>query len=108
MGADTARKSHDKRENTMKEILYNYEEFKNKVNATSPVHHSAKVKARDGVIYKLVFRLYGVDKNNTHIIIFEMQKITSSANVEEQQKEYERFVQKYAKPLGSTEGAWVQ
>ncbi len=107
MGADTTRKSHNKRENAMKEILYNYEEFKNNVDKTKPIHHSAKIKTRNGFFYKLIFRLYGVNKNNSNIIIFEAQKTSTFADIEQQQKEYLNFVEKYAKPLGSTEGALV-
>ncbi|MEM3536679.1 MAG: hypothetical protein QXF44_02760 [Candidatus Bathyarchaeia archaeon] len=91
----------------MKEILYNYEEFKNNVDTTKPIHHSAKIKTRNGFFYQLIFRLYGVNKNNSNIIIFEAQKTSTFADPEQQQKEYLNFVEKYAKPFGSTEGALV-
>jgi hypothetical protein len=94
----------------MKEIVYDIEEFKARVDESKPLHHCAKCKSVDkyGVFYRIVFRIYGIDKKNGHIIIFEAQKRASVAEVQQHQKRYERFVEKYAEPLGSTEGMWIQ
>ncbi len=92
----------------MKEILYRYEEFKQRVDTAKPIHHAAKRKTKDGFFYTLIFRLYGLDKTNAHIIIFEAQANTTAADLERQPSQYRKFVEKYAKPLGSTEGAWIQ
>jgi hypothetical protein len=93
----------------MKEIIYDIEEFKAKVDKTKPLHHCAMRKSIDqhGVFYRIIFRIYGIDKNNGHILIFETQKRTSIAELEQHPQDYKAFVQKYAKPLGSTEGAWM-
>lgn len=92
----------------MKEILYKFEEFKQRVDTSKPIHHAAKRKTRDGFFCTLIFRLYGIDKNNGHIIIFETQVNSTLADMERHPSEYKRFVEKYAKPLGSTGGAWLQ
>ena len=93
----------------MKEIVYDIEEFKAKVDKAKPLHHYAMRKSIDqhGIFYRIIFRIYGIDKNNGHILIFETQKRTTIAEVEQHQKDYKAFVEKYAKPLGSTEGAWM-
>ncbi len=92
----------------MREIIRSFEEFKGRVNLTKPIHHSAVIMAKNGFVQKLVFRIYGVDKENGYIIIFELQKLSPFADVGQLQNEYHRLVEKYAKPLGSTEGAWIQ
>ena len=93
--------------NPMREILYKFEEFKQRVNTAKPIHHAAKRKTRDGFFYTLIFRIYGIDKNHGHVLIFETRKRTSIAELEQHPREYKAFVEKYAKPLGSTEGAWT-
>jgi len=93
-------------EYSMREVIRNYEEFKAKVNSAKPLHHSAAIIVKEGFIQRLVFRIYGINKDNNHILIYEYQKASPYADVEQLQKEYRRLVEKYAKPLGSTEGAW--
>ena len=92
----------------MKEIIYSFEEFKAKVDAAKPLHHRAMRKSIDqhGIFYRIIFRIYGIDKNSGHILIFETQKRTSIAELEQHPQDYKTFVEKYAEPLGSTEGAW--
>ena len=92
----------------MKEIIRNFEEFKNRVDPSKPLHHQATRKTKDGFFYILTFRIYGIDKNNSHILIFEDRKITTVTELEHHLQHYKTFVEKYAKPLGSTEGAWTQ
>ncbi|MEM2110769.1 MAG: hypothetical protein QXX08_02700 [Candidatus Bathyarchaeia archaeon] len=94
----------------MKEIVYNYEEFKARVDGAKPLHHCAFWRSIDqyGVFYRLTFRIYGVAKSNGHILIFESQKRTSMAEMDQRPSEYEKLVEKFAKPLGSTEGMWTQ
>ena len=92
----------------MKELIRNYEEFKARADLTKPLHHSGMIVAKNGFVRRLVFRIYGIDKEGSHIIIYESQKASPFADVEQLQNEYRRLVEKYAKPLGSTEGAWLQ
>ena len=92
----------------MKEITRNFEEFKARADLTKPLHHSGKIVAKNGFIQRLVFRIYGINKDGDHIIIFETQKISPFADVDQLQNEYHKLVEKYAKPLGSTEGVWIQ
>jgi hypothetical protein len=91
----------------MREVIRNYEEFKAKADLNKPLHHSAAIIAKEGFIQRLVFRVYGINKDHGNIIIFEYQKPTPFADVYQLQSEYHRLVEKYAKPLGSTEGAWI-
>ncbi|MCW4047332.1 MAG: hypothetical protein NWE99_07200 [Candidatus Bathyarchaeota archaeon] len=92
----------------MKEIIYSIEEFKAKIDPAKPLHHSATRKRMDphGIFHSIIFRIYGIDKNAGHIVIFETQTPTTAAELKEQHIEYQRLVEQYAKPLGSTEGAW--
>jgi hypothetical protein len=93
----------------MKEIIYDIEEFKAKVDETKPLHHCAMRKSVDqhGIFYRIIFRIYGIDKNNGHVLIFETQKRTTVTELEQHPKDYQNFVEKFAKPLGSTEGMWI-
>lgn len=93
----------------MKEILFNFNEFKERIDSAKPLHHCAMRKPIDkhGIFQRIVFRVYGIDKNNGHILIFETQKRTSIVELEQHPREYQKLVEQFAKPLGSTEGAWV-
>jgi hypothetical protein len=91
----------------MKEVIRNFEEFKAKVDLNKPLHHSAAIIAKEGFIERLIFRVYGIDKERSNILIFEYQKPSPFADVDQLQNEYQRLVERYAKPLGSTEGAWT-
>jgi hypothetical protein len=93
----------------MKEIIRDIEEFKAKVDKAKPLHHCAIRRSTDknGIFYHIIFRIYGIDKNNGHILIFETQKRTTFMELEQHPQDYKKFVEKYAKPLGSTEGAYV-
>lgn len=91
--------------NVFREILYSYEEFKARVDANKPIHHRAFIESLDdGVFSRLTFRIYGLDKKG-QMIIFEVRRL--ALDFDEQRREYERLVEKYAKPLESTEGAWI-
>lgn len=92
----------------MREVIRSFEEFKARADPAKPLHHSGAIIARNGFIQRLVFRIYGIDKNLGHIIIFELQRASPLADPEQLQNDYRRLVEKYAKPLGSTEGAWTQ
>ena len=91
----------------MREIIRNFEEFKAKADLTKPLHHSGLIMALNSFMHRLVFRIYALDKNGSHIIVYEFQKATPFADVLQLQNEYHRLVEKFAKPLGSTEGAWI-
>jgi hypothetical protein len=93
----------------LKEVVYDIEEFKAKVDTTKPVHHCAMRKSVDkyGVFYRIIFRIYGIEKNSSHILIFEAQEPIAMPELKQQWKVYEKLREKYAKPLGSTEGAWT-
>ena len=91
----------------MKEIVYDYEEYKRKVDTHKPIHHRGVRKQvdRHGVFFKLVFEICGVNKESGTVLVFENPKITTIASLRSQKRLYDNFVEKYAKPLGSTEGA---
>lgn len=107
----------------MKEVVYDFDEFKAKVDQNKAIHHHAVTKAidRHGICHELVFRLFGVSKNDSHLVIFEHREILDSLNIpKEFQKThnayqdlrvyakhvYDQLVEKFAKPLNSTEGRW--
>ena len=106
----------------MKEVVYGFEEFKAKVDSSKPIHHQAVRKALDshGLIHKLTFKVYGVAKDG-HLIVFECSELLDSLDIPKEfckthnaykdlqiyaKHVYEKLVEKYAKPLGSTEGRW--
>jgi hypothetical protein len=91
----------------MREIVYDFEEFKRKVDATKSIHHRGVRKQvdRHGVFFKLMFEICGVNKKTGTVLIFENPKITTIASLSSQKRLYDTFVQQYAEPLGSTEGA---
>jgi hypothetical protein len=55
----------------MKEFVYDFREFKEKVSTVDPIHHSCTGSFidREGLIYELTFRIYGVSKQGGHIIL---------------------------------------
>ena len=91
----------------LKEILHSYEEFKARVDSNRPIHHRAFSRMFSGLFCRLVFRVYGIDKNNGGIVVFEVHRLFMTLDFEEQESVYRKLVEKYAKPLGSTEGAWT-
>jgi hypothetical protein len=102
------------------EVVYDYNEFKEKLDYAKPIHHEAYQKPLDKnlIMHELTFRIYGISKNNGHILAFEIKERHSvldiplkSHNALKDIKDflYDRYlklVEEYAKPLGSTEGRW--
>jgi len=91
----------------LKEILHSYEEFKARVDSNRPIHHRASRRIFGGLFCRLVFRVYGIDKNSGGIIVYEVHRMCMASDFGEQESVYRKLVEKYAKPLGSTEGAWT-
>jgi len=108
----------------MKEIVRNFDEFKAKVDQSKPIHHegSRRNVDRHGLIHELTFRIYGVAKDGEHLVVYEEKHLVDAFKIPEEfckthnayedmlifaRKCYEDFVQKRAKPLGSTEGKWI-
>ena len=106
----------------MKEVVYDFEEFKAKVDSSKPIHHEGFTKALDkhGILHEVLFRMYGVSKDG-HLLVFEHRELLDSLNIPKEfckthnaykdlqiyaKHVYEKLVEKYAKPLGSTEGRW--
>ena len=107
----------------MKEVVYDFEEFNAKVDSTKPIHHEGFRKSLDkhGILHEVLFRMYGVSEDLGCLLIFEHKEIIDCMHIpEEFQKShnayedlrvyakhvYEKLVEKFAKPLGSTEGRW--
>lgn len=91
----------------MKEVVYDLDEFKAKVDHSKPIHHTGIRETADkrGIFHTLKFRIYGISKKG-HIIIYE-QIIKSRITEQEKWKSmFDEFGEKLAKPLGSTEGEW--
>jgi hypothetical protein len=92
----------------MKEVVFDYEEFKTRVDTGKPIHHCGYSKCVDkrGVFYRLEFWITGISKNGDHIVCFYAERRTTIGEAEEDRKWYLDMVAKYAKPLNSTEGEW--
>jgi hypothetical protein len=95
----------------MKEVIFDYEEFKGKVDTTKPIHHCAWRKGIDkhGVFYRIEFRILGISKNGNHIVVWHAERRTtiSDSDRKADKEWYNQVVETYAKPLGSTEGEWI-
>ena len=93
----------------MKEVIYDFEEFKAKVDTSIPVHHEGIRECIDkqGIFYRITFRMYAIDKDTGHILIFEAYKRTTIMEEKQHREDYLSFVEKFAKPLQSTEGKWM-
>ena len=95
----------------MIEVVFDYNEFKEKVDLSKPIHHHAMTKSTDlnGVFYRIEFRLQGISKDSDrHVVMWIATRRTtiSSEDREGDKAWYEQLVKKYAEPLGSTEGEW--
>ena len=95
----------------MIEVVYRFEEFRQKLNMDMPVHHVGIYVPVDklGLYHKLTFRVYGISHKG-HIIVFEAKEVFEAVGKEVSEKGsqiFQKFVQQYAEPLGSTEGKWV-
>ena len=104
----------------LREVVYSYEEFKSKVRTDMPIHHNCVGRYVDkhGIIYRMVFKVYGISKAG-HIIIFKTMREIDTLSREFAEKYggkreggflavYDEFVKKYAEPLGSTEGELIE
>jgi hypothetical protein len=92
----------------MKEVVYDFSEFKAKVDLSRPVHHHGFKKCIDGqgIFFRLEFHLEEISKDGGHVVCYYAQKRTTIAESEQDMKWYNKMVDSYAKPLGSTEGEW--
>lgn len=108
----------------MKEVVYDYNEFKAKADLTKPLHHHSVYECKDphGIVHWLTFRMFGISKNGNHIVVFEEKYKLSVFDIPEKYDAgnvwdrmnkwvvefYRDLVNRYAKPLGSTEGEWKE
>ncbi len=92
----------------MREILFDYDEFKNRLDPSKPVHHCFYIKALDkqGIFYRLEFWLTGVSKDDNHIIAFYSERHTAIGEKNLDRKWMDEMVERFAKSLGSTDGEW--
>jgi len=89
----------------MKEFIYDYEEFKKLIDHSKPIHHIALHRYLDefGMFRELKFRIYAISEEYGHILIFECVERFATTRMKAMEV-YNKLVEKYAKPLGSTEG----
>jgi len=115
----------------LKEIVYDYEFFKSRINQNRPIHFSLKTRSIDkfGLIIELVFRLYGItpfmlNPDERIIVIFEKRETVNTNSTEfynkwqkkeishdemirlEIKERYDKFIKEYCEPLKATEGKW--
>lgn len=106
----------------MKEFVYDFREFKDKVSTVDPIHHhcTGGFIDREGLIYELTFRIYGASREGGHIIIFETKRRLDTLSKEFNEKwpkgnfhdqlnaaiknTLDELKKNYATPVGSTEG----
>jgi len=106
----------------MKEFVYDFDEFKEKASTDKPIHHSCMGRYidREGIVYELTFRIYGVSKEGGHIIIFEAKRRLDTLSKEFNEKwsqenfhdqlnaaikiTLDELKKTYAAPIRSTEG----
>lgn len=98
----------------MREVVCDYEFFKANVDLSKPIHHCAYQKCVDrkyGVLYKHWFIITGIPRkplNSNHIICFYTETTFRIGENDRVQKWFNELVEKYAKPLSSTEGEWKE
>ncbi|MEM3728572.1 MAG: hypothetical protein QXF75_05175 [Candidatus Bathyarchaeia archaeon] len=92
----------------MREILFDYDEFKNRLDPSKPVHHCFYIKGLDkhGIFYRLEFWVTGVSKDANRIIAFYSERRSTIGEKDADQKWMDEMAKRFAKPLGSTEGEW--
>lgn len=98
----------------MREVVYDFEEFREKVDDKRGIHHDASIEVLGGGVYKVLFRLFGVSRGGEHVIVFERARTVSVAERPELEtsellKEVLSELEKeYAEPLSSTPGRWEE
>jgi len=106
----------------MKEVVYDFDEFKKKASMADPMHHSCMGRYidKEDIVYGLTFRIYGVSREGGHIIVFEAKRRLDTLSEEFNEKWPKRNLygqlnaaiktlldelkKAYAAPVGSTEG----
>lgn len=95
----------------MREVVFDYAEFKEKVDLGKPIHHCAYSRCIDrqhGVFYRITFQIMGISKNGNHVVMWIAERRTtiSERDRNEDKNWYDKLVKDFALPLGSTEGEW--
>ena len=94
----------------MKERLFDYEEFKSRVDLNKPVHWTVYEKCIDpkhGVFYRMWLSITGLDVKDGHIIEFYQETTISIAEKEKKEKIVEEWRKQYVVPLKATPGEWL-
>jgi len=101
----------------LKEVVYDFEEFKAKVDSTKPIHHEGFRKPLDkhGILHEVLFRMYGVSEDLGCLLIFEHKEIIDCMHIpKEFQKSHNAYedLRIYAKHvmislLRSLRNLWV-
>lgn len=101
----------------MKEYVYDFEEFVRKINSAFTPHHTLRYRCIDkhGLVYRCAFTITAPAAEHGHIVVFKLEKDLSKTSKEVCEKGglsqavqslYDELVEKYGKPVGSTEGYW--
>ena len=97
----------------MKEVVFDFEEFKERVNMEKPLHYTVMYRNPDGcgAFYYVKLHIFGVSKQG-HIIVFETEQklntLTEPKPIEIVRKTADKLVETYAKPLNATPGRWEE
>lgn len=98
----------------LKEVVYDFDEFRKKVDASRGVHHAAGVEqVLPPTVSKLVFRMYGVSKDG-HVLVFENVRVIDRLQHPEKEvgelvrEALDELERRFAEPLRSTPGRWEE
>lgn len=99
----------------LKEIVYDFNEFRKKVDTRRSVHHSADVEQIvPPTVSKLVFKMFGVSKEGEHVLVFECVRLIDRLQHPEKEvgelvkEALDELERRFAEPLGSTPGRWEE
>jgi len=115
----------------LKELIYDYDEFKRRISNAYPVHYACDTRTKDrfGLLIEVRLRLYGITSYLMHpdervIVIFEKTETINTNSKEfhdkwsgkqlshdqqvfnEIKERYDKFIEEFGEPLKATEGRW--
>ena len=86
-------------------VFYDFEDFKLRVDDSSPVHYEVELKRLDsqGTNWVLVFHLYGIDRKR-RLMMYEFKWTHGLLQVSQRQKIIDELVSKVARPMNALPG----
>ncbi len=94
----------------MKERVFDFEEFKRRVDANKPIHWAVREKCVDpklGVLYRMWLSITGLSVEGGHIVEFYQETTVMIADEEKKKQTVEEWKSRYVEPLKATPGEWM-